>query len=210
MFWLLREHAAPRPKNIFNQERIVMDPQRIFAIERPHSKLMTYYLIQSIMLPPISLLALPYLYFRYHTMRYQIDDEGISMRWGILFRKQINLTYARIQDIHLTSGVIQRWLGLADIHIQTASGSASAEMKIEGLLEYEEIRDFLYSKMRGYRQQQQEGGGGLALEKHPGAAAGGAGASGELAAVLREVAEELRATRAVLEARRPEKAGPDA
>jgi len=42
-------------------------------------------------------------------------------------------------------------LNLADIKIQTASGNTDAEMVIEGLLEYKEIRDFLYEKMRGYK-----------------------------------------------------------
>ena len=71
------------------------------------------------------------------------------MRWGLLFKKEVNLTYSRIQDIHLTSGVIQRSLGLADISTQTASGSAEAEMTIEGITYCGELRDFLYSKMRG-------------------------------------------------------------
>ena len=65
------------------------------------------------------------------------------MRWGILFRREVSLTYRRIQDIHLRSGILQRWLGLADILVQTASGSAGAEMTIEGLQEYEQVREFL-------------------------------------------------------------------
>src|SRR5436190_8117995 len=94
---------------------------------------------------------LPYLYFRYHTLRYSFDLEGVKMSWGILFRREINLTYSRIQDIHLSSGFIQRWLRLADIQIQTASGSASAEMTIEGLLEHEVVREYLYQRMRGLK-----------------------------------------------------------
>ena len=50
------------------------------------------------------IVLLPYLYFRYHTLRYTFDEEGIDMRVGILFRREVNLTYARIQDIHLRSG----------------------------------------------------------------------------------------------------------
>ena len=33
--------------------------------------------------------------------------------------------------------------------IQTASGSAGAEMSIQGIKEFSELRDFLYSRMRG-------------------------------------------------------------
>jgi putative membrane protein len=46
------------------------------------------------------------------------------MRWGILFRREISLTYARIQDIQLSSNLVERWLGLAKIQLQTASGSS--------------------------------------------------------------------------------------
>src|SRR5207249_10551227 len=86
-----------------------------------------------------------------HTLRYRFDAEGIHMKVGILFRREINLTYARIQDIHLRSGILQRWLGLANVQIQTASGSAGPELVIEGFKEYEVIRDFLYTRMRGYQ-----------------------------------------------------------
>lgn len=169
-----------------------MDPTHVLAIERPHPKLFRLYLIRSLLIPPVSLLMLPYLFFRYHTMRYRFDDEGVSMRWGILFRREVNLTYARIQDIHLTSGILQRWLGLADIHIQTASGSATAEMTIEGLLEFEDVRDFLYTKMRGARGLRTPSTAAKAL---PEPAAGG----DEVVAALREVTAELRATRTALE-----------
>ena len=73
------------------------------------------------------------------------------MQWGLLFRKEILLTYRRIQDIHLTRNIVQRWFGLATVGIQTASGSAGPEMSIEGILEAEPLRDFLYRRMRGAR-----------------------------------------------------------
>ena len=64
--------------------------QKVFAIERPHPKLMTLYFLRSLAFPPFSLLALPVLYFRYHTMSYRFDEDGVSMRWGALFRREIN------------------------------------------------------------------------------------------------------------------------
>ncbi len=124
-------------------------PPAIAVIERPHRKLWTLYVLRALLTGPGLVLLLPLLYFRFHSMRYRFDAEGVHMRWGILFRREINLTYRRIQDIHLRSGLFQRWLGLADVLVQTASGSATAEMTIEGLLEYEAVRDFLYARMRG-------------------------------------------------------------
>src|SRR5690606_357362 len=111
--------------------------------------LLTYYILTSFLLGPGFIFILVPRYFRYHTLRYDIDEEGIRMRWGILFRREVTLTYARIQDIHLASNVVERWLGLGRIQVQTASGSASAEMTIEGIREIEPLRDFLYARMRG-------------------------------------------------------------
>ncbi|HEY6506947.1 MAG TPA: PH domain-containing protein [Vicinamibacterales bacterium] len=163
----------------------------LFAIERPHPRLMRLYLIRAVLTGPGLVVVLPLLFFRYETMRFRFDSEGIHMRWGILFRRQINLTYARIQDIHLTSGLIQRWLGLADIKIQTASGSSGAEMTLEGLMEFEAIRDFLYTRMRGYRDGARAA---PAVASHAAAEQ-----DGQTARLLREAIDELRGARLALE-----------
>lgn len=173
----------------------------IFALERPLPKLLTHYLLQCapfLLFPPLGLALILVHYFRYQTLRYHFDEEGISMRWGILFRKEILLNYSRIQDIHLVSGVLERWLGLARIQIQTASGSATPEMTLEGLPDHERVRDFLYARMRGTRD--------LRLRPHPSLptpadlpAIDPAAANADLASVLREAAADLRAIRTHLE-----------
>jgi hypothetical protein len=168
---------------------------RLPATLAPDRRLFTYYTLSSLLAGPFFFVPLVVLYFRYHTMRYVVEEEGITMRWGILFRREVSLTYARIQDIHLTSNFVERWLGLAKVQVQTASGSSSAEMTIEGLPRFEAIRDFLYSRMRGARDR-------AAIA---GSATGGelpAGALPEVAEALREVAAEVRALRLALPAGR--------
>ena len=178
---------APEP------ETPSLNPEEIFRIERPDASLMSYYVLASLVAGPFFLFVLIPLYFRYHTMRYGFSEEGVSMRWGILFRKEINLTFARIQDIHLTSNFVERWLGLARIQIQTASGSAKAEMVIEGVTEYRALRDFLYSRMRGAK--------GLAATPavRKDVAQTDATPSTEVASILREAVAELRAIRTAVE-----------
>lgn len=166
---------------------------RLPATLAPDRSLFTYYALTSLLAGPMFFIPLLVLYFRYHTLRYDVEDEGITMRWGILFRREVSLTYARIQDIHLTSNFVERWLGLAKVQVQTASGSSNAEMAIEGLPQFEAIRDFLYSKMRGARDR----------AAVTGPAAHGELAAGplpEVAAALREVAAEVRALRRALPA----------
>jgi putative membrane protein len=168
------------------------DEARIFAIERPHSSLLTYYLFASLLLGPLFLLLLIPRLIRYITLRYRFDSEGISMAWGVLFRREVYVAYRRIQDIHLRSNAVERWLGLARVHVQTASGSAEAEMTIEGLREFPMIRDFLYARMRGLEEPASGGDDGGAQDAPP------SRADDALTEALREVAAELRKTREAL------------
>lgn len=169
------------------------DEAAILAIERPHRNLWTYYALFSFAILPAAPILLMVGWFRYSTLRYRFTEEGLSMRWGILFRREVIIQYARIQDIHLRSNLVERWLGLGRVLVQTASGSASAEMTIEGVQEFEAVRDFLYGRMRGV--------------KHTPAAASAGGADTELAATLHEIAGELRGIRAALAARAPDERG---
>lgn len=152
-------------------------------ITRPDRVLMWYYLIIAVLTGPGFFVAILPLFFKYETLRYGFDDEGVSMSWGILFRREIYLTYRRIQDIHLTRNILQRWLGLATVSIQTAAGSASPEMSIDGILAADALRDFLYAKMRGARDHAEPAA--VAHETAP-------AADGEPLALLREIRDALR------------------
>jgi putative membrane protein len=136
------------PASTISAKPAVFDPAKI---ARPDPALMRYYLVVALLTGPALPITILPLLFKYVTLRYAFEADGISMSWGVLFRREIHLTYRRIQDIHLTRGLIQRWMGLATVAIQTASGSAGPEMSIEGILEAAELRDYLYSKMRGAR-----------------------------------------------------------
>jgi len=142
---------------------------------------MRYYLLKAALTTIAFPLTITLLYFRYHTMRYEFSDQGIRMSWGILFRNEVVLNYGRIQDIHLRSNAVERWLGLARIEIQTASGSSDSEMVLEGIPDAEAMRDFLYSRMQGASDAGHHGKG-----------------PGDLASILLEVAAELRLVREAL------------
>lgn len=164
----------------------------------PDQALFTYYVLSSLLLGPLFFVMLIPLYFRYHTLRYHFDDEGVSMRWGILFRREISLTYSRIQDIHLSSNFVERWLGLARVQVQTASGTASAEMTIEGLKDFDQIRDFLYSRMRGVRNLPSAAPPHAAAFS-PAPVSSVVGDADDLAELLKAIAREVRDLRKDLE-----------
>lgn len=182
--------------------RAAIAPFDAAACTRPAPVLLRYYTIMSL----FALVAFPIVwlvhFFKYETLKYRFDDEGILMSWGILFRREINLTYRRIQDIHVTRNIIERWLGLATVSVQTASGSATPEMQIEGILDYEGLRDFLYIKMRGSR-------GEMTTPSVGGGTAAGSSASvhseDEALALLHEIRDELARVRGAIETRAGER-----
>lgn len=126
-------------------------PFRPDSLTRPDDALLTYYLLCAI----CTVLGFPFvflaLYIRYRTLRYRLDDEGVSLAVGLLFKKETTLAYRRIQDIHLKRTLFQRWLGISTVEIMTASGSSGAEISLEGVRNGDALRDFLYARMRGAR-----------------------------------------------------------
>lgn len=160
------------------------------TIERPHPRLLWLYVLRSLTLlclGPWFVVALVPFYFKYQTLRYRFDDEGVAMSWGLIWRREIYLTYARIQDIHLSRGLFERWLGLATIYVQTAAGSAGAEMSIEGIAEFDAVRDFLYARMRGAKHHEE---------------AEAPAADDAVAKLLSEIRDEVRALGAALAEKR--------
>lgn len=148
------------------------------AITRPDPPLLWYYVLTCV-LGVFTLPALLPLYFRYHTLHYRFDAEGLSMGYGILFRREMHITYARMQDIHLSQNLLERWLGIGTVTVQTAGAGAGGDLRIVGVRRFEQIRDYLYERMRGVHQ------GGHAEQ------------GGELG-VLGDIRDSLRAAAAAL------------
>ncbi len=162
-----------------------VDPGGVFALTRPDDSLLTLYLIYSVLSTVLFPVVFLPLYFRFRTLRYRFDERGVAVSYGLLWRRESYLTYARIQDIHVSRNILERWLGLGSVQIQTASGSAGAEEAIVGVRRFDDIRNFLYARMRGHQDA-------AASRRHP--SSGSAG-------VLEAIRDELRAIRIQLEGR---------
>lgn len=179
------------------------DLAQIRRIQRPHPRLVKLYLIGALLgslstcglALPFALLALIPLLIRYNTLRYRFDENGVGVSWGWLFRNESYLTYDKIQDIHLNRGLLERWLELGTVEVQTASGNVGAEISFIGLTEFDAVRDFLYSRMRR--------GKGLPPQAAASAASavGTAPASDEALALLASIRDEVALLRRQLRQR---------
>lgn len=173
---------------------------QVQAITRPDPQLWKLYVIYSLLANvafPVAIL--PY-YFLYRTLRFRFDDDGVSVSHGLFWRRETYLTYARIQDIHVTRNIFERWLGIGTVKIQTASGSSAATESIPGLTAYEDVRNYLYANMRGHRTTAPSADV-KSIDERRGAqlASGDARATDALAGIR----DELRAVRQLLEAQAP-------
>lgn len=154
---------------------------RVGEVFRPDPSLLTAYLIVSLLTGPGFFLAFPVYFIRYKTLRYRLDDEGVWMAVGWLWRKENTITYRRMQDVQLARGLVQRWVGISTVSVQTAAGSATPDVMLEGVRDGDGLRDFLYSRMRG------------GVREAEAAAAGGASAvEDEALVLLREIRDALR------------------
>ncbi len=182
---------------------VPVDAARVQAITTPDPQLWTLFIIYSV----LSTIALPFvilpLYFKYKTLRYRFDDDGVSVSYGLIWRRETYLTYARIQDIHVTRNIFERWLGIGTVKIQTASGSSSATESIIGVTAFQDVRNYLYARMRGHRGVKQR----TALAGGVAQAALSTGADAHAVEALSGIRDELRAVRTLLESQQKELKG---
>jgi len=81
---------------------------------------------------------------RYRYIRYRTDDNGFTIRRGVLWRGVTSIPKARVQHTDVVQGPIQRRFGLGTLVIHTA-GTQDASVSLSGL-PYDKalpIRDFL-------------------------------------------------------------------
>jgi len=169
--------------------------ERVQAITKPDRQLLTLYIIYCVLSTvALPMVALPY-YFKYKTLRYRFDNDGVSVSYGLLWRRETYLTYARIQDIHVTRNIFERWLGIGTVKIQTASGSAAATESIVGLTAFQDVRNYLYAHMRGHRHTPHAAAAIAGPASH---AALASAANTQAVEALAGIRDELRAVRALL------------
>ena len=60
---------------------------------------------------------------RYFTIRYRISDGELVVQEGLFFRRVRTVPVERIQNIDMVQGILHRMLNLAEVRVETASGT---------------------------------------------------------------------------------------
>jgi uncharacterized membrane protein YdbT with pleckstrin-like domain len=112
--------------------------------------------------------SIPVTYFlqrlNYEMRWYIVTDRSLRIRSGVVWLREMTMTFANIQGIRLNANPIERLLGLANVEVQSAGGggsgggshshgtSSSGHVgKFAGVDNAEAIRDLLVERLRVYR-----------------------------------------------------------
>jgi membrane protein YdbS with pleckstrin-like domain len=91
----------------------------------------------------------------YDTMLYKLTQNELIWRRGVWFKNTGIVPYNRITNIDIVQGPVSRSLGIASIKIQTAgysgpaNGGRIAEITIEGMEQFEDLRELIMGFVRG-------------------------------------------------------------
>jgi membrane protein YdbS with pleckstrin-like domain len=128
--------------------------------------------------------------FYYPTLRYEIQDDEVIVRAGLVTRSVKHVPYRTVTNLKVTRGPFDRMFGLGTLAIQTAgmSGQTGAEESLVGLTNVQAVYDEVATALRRYRSAMSPTAADEDVALRP---------DGDLGALLTEV----RAIREMLESR---------
>ena len=95
-------------------------------------------------------LAGPY----YNSLGYEIEDDEVIVRVGILTHSVKHVPYRTVTNVTVKRDILDRWFfGLGSLNIQTAgmSGTSGAEEKLVGLTNVDEVYEMVVTELRRFR-----------------------------------------------------------
>ena len=90
---------------------------------------------------------------QYRVFRYQLGEDELVIRDGILTRTERHIPYTRIQNIDLVQNLLHRMLDVALVRIETASGDRpEAVIRVLSLDAVDEMRSRVFANRNGTTQ----------------------------------------------------------
>ena len=128
----------------------------------------------------------------YRSLRYEVQDDEVVVNAGIWTKSVKHVPYRTVTNMEVKRDVVDRWLGIGTLNIQTAgmSGQKGAEERLVGLTNVQEVYEAVAEELRRFR-------GGMA----PTQSGVGVEPAVALPDGLGEILAEVRAIRKSLEGR---------
>ena len=122
-------------------------------------------------LPALAVAVLPdivaymAIHLQYDTTWYVMSGRSMRIRRGIWTIHETTITFENVQNVEVNQGPLERFFGIADVHVDTAGGGGGKQAAaghgspataghrglIEGVADAPRIRDLILSRLRGSR-----------------------------------------------------------
>jgi membrane protein YdbS with pleckstrin-like domain len=99
----------------------------------------------------------------YEMRWYIVTDRSLRIRSGILRVQELTMSFANLQQVILSQGPLQRWLGIADVKVESAGGGSSPAHQdgieeslhtgfFHGVDNAAEVRDLILARLKRFRE----------------------------------------------------------
>ena len=78
-------------------------------------------------------LAVAFAFVQWSTTRWQLQQDAIRLRSGVISEKIVTIPYERVQAVDTVRGPIQRLFGVVELHVQSAGGGAQGEIILKAV-----------------------------------------------------------------------------
>lgn len=84
------------------------------------------------------------------TASYRLTDDDVEYRRGIWWKKQSEVPYDRITNVDTNESPLQRFVGVGSVGLHTAgyASQTGAELTINGVTDYEAIKEQVLARVR--------------------------------------------------------------
>ena len=142
------------------------------------------------------ILAYIAIHLRYDSTWYVMSSRSLRIRRGIWLLHETTISFENVQNVEIKQGPLQRYFGIADVHVDTAGGGSEKNGKhgslasaghrglIEGVGNAARIRELILSRLR----QSKKAG----LGDEPASHVHEVGWLGEHVVILREIRDLVR------------------
>ena len=94
----------------------------------------------------------------YKRYRYELLDDEIVVHSGWLVQKVRHVPYRMVTNIEVTRGLLDRWLGIGTLNVETAGNSdpsKKAEARLQGLEDVHAVYEEVAACLRAFDEAQQ-------------------------------------------------------
>jgi membrane protein YdbS with pleckstrin-like domain len=91
----------------------------------------------------------------FRSIEYVIDDCGVTVRKGVVTRRQVTVPFGEITRVDADQGPIERCLGIGCVDVYAASDDNAAHVNLRGLTDNQTVRGIILDRVTALQIQDQ-------------------------------------------------------